>query len=144
MMNRKRLIRAAALMLAFAPTIAMTSDAPSLKEIMQGLRNDLVEISDGLLMGDFEQVARGAIAISEHPQIPEAQIQLVAEELGAEMAAFKQFDTRVHDLSLDIHAAAKAHDHRTAVSAFQRLTDGCFACHDTYKERVASVLKDTG
>ena len=69
-MNMTRLIAAANLIFIFAPTVSLTSEGSELKEIMQGLRNDLVDISDGLLMDDFEQIARGATAIAQHPQIP--------------------------------------------------------------------------
>jgi hypothetical protein len=128
-------------MLALAPMVAMTDDAPSLKEIMQGLRNSLVEISDGLLTDDFNLVAQGAASIAEHPKIPAAEIQLVAADLGPEMAAFKQLDTRVHDLSLEIAVAAKALDRDAAILSYQRMIEGCFNCHDTYKERVAAALR---
>ncbi|MDH3805312.1 MAG: hypothetical protein OEU90_07555, partial [Gammaproteobacteria bacterium] len=97
---------------------------------------------DGLLTDDFEQVARGAIAIAEHPRIPAAQVQIVAAELGPEMAAFKQLDMQVHDLSLEISVAAKAFDRGAAISGYQRMIEGCFACHHAYKERVAAVLTD--
>ena len=140
-MNRKRLVRAAGLMLALAPMVAMTDDAPSLKEIMQGLRDNLIEISDGLLTDDFELVAQGATSIAEHPKIPAAQVQLVAADLGPEMAAFKQLDNLVHDLSLEIGAAAKALDRDAAISSYQRMIEGCFDCHGTYKERVAAALR---
>ena len=131
----------ASLAFILLPTFALPGEITTLKEIMQGLRNNLVDISDGLLMDDFELVARGAIAIAEHPQIPADQVQLVAAELGPEMAAFKQIDTRVHDLSLEISAAARALDRDAAVSGYQQLVEGCFACHDAYKTRVAAVLK---
>lgn len=140
-MNRKRLIRAAALMLTLAPMVAMTDDASSLKDIMQGLRNNLIEISDGLLTDDFKLVAQGASSIAEHPKIPAAQVQLVAADLGPEMAAFKQLDNLVHDLSLEIVAAAKALDRDAAISNYQRMIEGCLDCHGTYKERVAAVLR---
>jgi len=141
-MLRKELVGLASLVFILVPAIALTGEATTLQGIMQGLRDNLVEITDGLLTDDFDKVAFGAIAIAEHPQIPAAQKQLVAQELGAEMATFKQIDTRVHDLSLDIHAAAKALDREAAVASYQQLVDGCFACHNTYKERVAAVLKD--
>ena len=140
MISRKRLVGVASLAFILAPTAAITGEATTLKEIMQGLRNNLVEISDGLLMDDFEQVARGATAIAEHPRIPAAQVQLVAVDLGPEMAAFKQFDNHVHDLSLEINAAAKAFDRDAAISGYQRMIEGCFACHHAYKERVAAIL----
>ena len=140
-MNRKRLIRAAGFMLALVPMVALTDGATSLKEIMQGLRDNLIEISDGLLTDDFELIAKGATSISEHPKIPAAQVQLVAAELGPEMAVFKQLDTIVHDLSLDIGIAAKALDRDAVNSSYQRMIDGCFNCHHKYEERLAAVLK---
>ena len=141
-MLKNKLVGLAGLMLVLVPTIALTSEPTTLQKIMQGLRENLIEISDGLLVDDFEKISRGAIGIAEHPQIPAAQKQLVAKELGAEMASFKQLDTRVHDLSLEIHAAAKALDREAATSGFQQLIEGCFACHDKYEERIAAILKD--
>ncbi|MDH3611994.1 MAG: hypothetical protein OES10_01850 [Gammaproteobacteria bacterium] len=142
MISKKRLIGLASLVFILVPAIALTGEATTLKEIMQGLRDNLVDISDGLLTDDFEQVARGAIAIAEHPRIPAAQVQIVAAELGPEMAAFKQLDMQVHDLSLEISVAAKAFDRGAAISGYQRMIEGCFACHHAYKERVAAVLTD--
>jgi hypothetical protein len=130
----------ASLIFILVPSIALTGEPTTLKEIMQGLRDNLVDISDGLLMDDFEQVARGATAIAKHPAIPAAQVKLVAETLGPEMAAFKQFDTLVHELSLEINAAAEALDREAAVTGFKQMIDGCFACHGAYKDRVATVL----
>ena len=134
------LIRFNCLLILLAPTAALTDEPITLQEIMQGLRDNLVTVTDGLLTDDFELVARGALEIATHPQIPAEQVQRVAQELGPEMPAFKQFDTRVHDLSLEVSAAAKAQDRNAAVSAYQQLIEGCFACHTTYKARVAAVL----
>ena len=139
-MHRKILIEAASLMLIFAPAVAMTGETNELKEIMQGLRNNLVDISDGLLTDDFEKVANGADAIAAHPQIPPWQVKLVAAELGSEMTTFKQLDTLVHDLSLKISTAATTHNRDNAMSGYQQLLEGCLACHSSYKERVAAVL----
>ncbi len=140
MIGRKRLLGFASLLFILMPATALTGEATTLKEIMQGLRDALVDVSDGLLMDDFEQVVRGATAIAEHPPIPAAQVKRVAEELGTEMAAFKQLDTLVHDLSLEIRAAAEALDRNAAITGYQRTIEGCFACHKAYKDRVAAVL----
>lgn len=139
MLKNKRLMLAS-IVLVLAPAIALASDAPTLQEIMQGLRDNLVDITDGLLADDFELVARGATAIADHPRIPPAEVQLVAEELGTEMAVFKQLDTLVHDLSLEIETAARSLDRDAALSNYQRMLDSCVACHVAYKERVAAVL----
>jgi len=140
-MGRRALGRAG-LVLLLVPAIALTDDATTLKEIMQELRDNLVEISDGLLVDDFEQISRGAIGIAEHPRIPPEQVQLVAEELGEEMPAFKRLDTLVHDLALEIDVAARARDRNAAISGFTQMLDGCFACHATYKDRVTAVLQE--
>jgi len=130
--------------LILAATFAMANDATTLKEIMQGLRNNLVEISDGLLTDNFEQVERGATGIAEHPQIPGAQIKLVAAALGSEMPAFKQLDTLVHDLAVEIAVAARARDPETALAAYQQMLEGCLACHSSYKKRITAVLASAG
>ena len=139
-MTRKKLVRAITFLTIFVPTIAMTGDSITLKAIMQGLRNDLVEISDGLLTDDFTKVENGARSIAEHPQIAPEQVKLVAAALGPEMAAFKQLDNVVHDLSLEIDAAAKNLDRDAVIVSYQRMIEGCLNCHHTYKERVAVVL----
>jgi len=121
-------------------TFAATAAQPNLKEIMQGLRDDAVEIADGLLIDDFDRVALAAAGIADHAQIPPDQVQLVAAELGAEMATFKQFDVSVHDLSLSITEAAENKDYDRAIAEYQRMLSGCFGCHAAYRERVGAVL----
>lgn len=116
---------------------------PTLKEIMQGLRDDVFIIADGMFIDDMDRVAKGAAGIAHHPSIPGNQVQRVAAELGPEMPAFKQLDIRVHDLSLSIISAAESQDRERISADFQQLINGCLACHTSYKERVANVLKDS-
>ena len=87
-MLRKVFYQALAVAVLFVPAVAMTDDDVTLKTIMQGLRDNLVEISDGLLTDDFALVSRGASAFAAHPLSPAAQVQVVAAELGQEMPAF--------------------------------------------------------
>jgi hypothetical protein len=117
-----------------------TAAEPNLKEIMQGLRDDVVEITDGLLTDDFTKVAHGAARIANHPRIPAEQVQLVAAELGTEMPTFKQFDNSVHELSLSLATAAEEKNRNKAAAIYQRMLSGCLACHAAYKDRVAAVL----
>lgn len=124
------------------PTAVLTDEPTTLQQIMRDLSDNLIEISDGLLNHDLELTAKGAMSIAEHPPIPPEQVQLVAKELGPEMPVFKQFDVHVHNLALEINAAATSGDREAAVSGFHRLVDGCLACHDAYKDRVTAVLKN--
>jgi hypothetical protein len=134
------------LIIILISTIALSATAADtdLKEIMQGLRDDVVEITDGLLTDDFTRVAHAALRIANHARIPPDQIQLVAAELGTEMAAFKQIDTSVHDLSLSIAAAAEEQNGDRAFADYQRMLTSCLACHATYKDRVGTVLATAG
>ena len=138
-MLKNRLILITALAVVALPGTAVTSDT-TLKTIMQEMRLNFLDISDGFLLDDFEQIADGALAIAEHPRIPPEQVQRVADELGAEMPVFKNFDVQVHELSLEIYKAAKDRDRAAAVTAYQGMVAACFACHAAYRERVAAVL----
>lgn len=140
-MLKKRLILITALAVVALPGTAVTSDT-TLKTIMQEMRLNFLDISDGFLLDDFEKIAEGALAIAEHPRIPPEQVQRVAGELGAEMPVFKNFDVQVHELSLEIYKAAKDRDRAAAVTAYQGMVAACFACHAAYRERVAAVLNE--
>lgn len=130
----------AMILLTAACAATTPGDTTTLKEIMQGLRNDLVMISDGLLVDDFTMIADGATGIAEHPRIPPSQAALMAAELGAEMAAFKQLDTQVHDLAIQTRSAADTSNRDAVFRRYQEITASCLACHAAYKERIARVL----
>lgn len=138
-----RILRQVTLVCLGVAVITATAAEPSLKEIMQELRDNLVQITDGLLTDDFDRVAQGAAGIAHHPPIPATQVQLIADELGPEMAAFKQFDETVHQLSLSITAAAEKRDRDRAIADYRRMLDGCLACHAAYKDRITIVLGGT-
>lgn len=128
------------LTLALSSDGAAPEDALTLKKIMQGLRNDLIKITDGLLVDDLALIAEGARGIAQHPSIPADQVKLVVAELGPEMPAFKQLDTQVHDFSVELEAAAARKDRDAAYRSYRALSEGCLACHTAYKARVSSVL----
>ncbi len=125
---------------AFAVPVTAVTGETTLKEIMQELRRNFLEVSDGFLLDDFDRVAEGALAIAEHPRIPPEQVELVANELGPEMPVFKNFDVQVHELSLEMYKAAMDGDRAAAVAAYQGMVAACFDCHAAYRERVAAAL----
>ena len=144
-MNTHILTKAIGAMLVPLTALAVAAEPtqePTLKEIMQGLRDDVFTIADGMFTDDMDRIAQGASGIAHHPSIPGKQVQRVAAELGPEMPAFKQLDIRVHDLSMSIISAAETQDRERISADFQQLINGCLACHTSYKERVANALKD--
>jgi len=139
MLEKRQIILVTAFLLSTI-TCADSGTDPVLKQIMQGLRNDTVLVLDSLLIDDFDAAAKAAALIADHPQIPAAQVALVAAELGPEMGAFKQFDTQVHDLALAIRLAALDNDRSRATANYQQMIGTCLACHASYRQRVAKVL----
>jgi len=117
-----------------------TATKTDLKQIMQDLQNDTALIVEGLLVDDFQTVASAAARVANHPRIPPSQVALVAAELGSEMPTFKQYDTLVHDLALSIGSAAEEGDSTSIADKYQKMLDGCLACHASYRERVTAVL----
>jgi cytochrome c556 len=140
-MLKKQAALIASLAILLLPVTAST-DETTLKAIMQELRQNFLDVSDGFLLDDFDKIAEGALAIAEHPRIPADQVQRVAEELGPEMAVFRNFDVQVHELSLELYNAAKEQDRDASVSAYQSMVAACFACHSAYRERVAAILAE--
>ncbi len=138
-MFRKKLLLLVGIAAVALPVTAVTGET-TLKAIMQELRRNFLEVSDGFLLDDFDRVAEGALAIAEHPRIPPAQIKLVANELGPEMPVFKNFDVAVHELSLEVYKAAKDGDRAAAIAAYQGMVAACFDCHAAYRQRVAAAL----
>ena len=138
-MLKKRVRLLASLVIILLPASAITGET-TLKLIMQELRQNFLDVSDGFLLDDFDKIAEGALAIAEHPRIPAEQVQLVADELGAEMPVFKNFDVQVHELSLEMYKAAKERDRDAAVAAYQGMVAACFNCHSAFRERVAAVF----
>ncbi|HNP62960.1 MAG TPA: hypothetical protein PKH39_03440 [Woeseiaceae bacterium] len=138
---RYPLISISLLLLAWFTALAAESEAePGLKEIMQDLRDSLVEITDGLMLDDFDRIALGATGIAQHAPIPAFQATRIAEALGPEMPAFKQFDELVHTASIRIASAAREEDRDSVIVDYRRMVDGCLACHTAFKSRVSEVL----
>lgn len=138
-MLRTGLVLVAGLAAAVLPTTAPSAEE-TLKTIMQELRSNFVEVSDGFLLGDFQKVADAALAIAEHPRIPPEQVDIVANELGADMAVFRNFDVQVHEWSLEMYKAANKPDRNAAVQAYHGMVAACFACHAAFRQRVADAL----
>jgi hypothetical protein len=138
-MSKRKIVCIACVLIPSITGIS-AAEGPPLKQIMQGLRDQVLEIADGLLLDDWDQVRLAAAKISDHPPIPEQQLALIVAELGPEMAGFEHFDDTVHELSLSLAVAARESNREQAINDYQRLLNGCFACHDAYKDRVAMAL----
>lgn len=113
----------------------------NLKNIMQGLGNNFVQIIESLLTGDRDQLIIAAEKIAQHPEIPEYQRILIAAELENEMPQFARFDQMVHSLSLELQKKGLTSTEQELRSNTQEMLSACLACHTAYKSRVSSVLE---
>lgn len=140
LMISQRLIPAVAIFAMALGGGAASAAEPSLKDIMQGLRDSLVAMTDGLLLGEVDSVAKAATEISEHAPISELERPIIKKTLGDEMPSFAQFDERVHALSISIGEAAERGELGRAEREYQQMIVACLACHTAYKARVSEAL----
>lgn len=124
-----------------SPGSATRVALPGLFTIMAGLEEDMVRVSRGLWTGQLDSVAVAARAIANHPTVPSPEAARIAEILGSDMADFKSFDTRVHDLSIELAEHARAGDLAAVLSTEARLREGCANCHDTFRERIRQGVR---
>ena len=113
----------------------------NLKNIMQGLGHSFVQIVEALLVGDREHLVQAAGKIAQHPEIPDYQRVLIAEELGEEIAQFAKFDQVVHSLSLGLQEKGLVTTELELLVDTQEMLTACFSCHAAYKDRISLILE---
>lgn len=139
MISRQRIASVSILVVALGGSTAVANE-PSLKDIMQGLRDSLVAMTDGLLLGEPDTVAQAASKISGHAPISDRERPIIIKTLGSEMPGFAQLDERVHALSISIGEAAARDELGRAEQEYQQMIAACLACHTAYKARVSEAL----
>jgi len=131
--------------LVFSSTISF-AEAPvpndmSLKEVMQGLLEDSIEINRGIFLEDYSLIEQAADRVANHPTPPMATKKKLMMGLGLDMRKFKSFDDVVHDLAVEIGQSAEKEDMKSVVKKYHDLMDGCLSCHDGFKVRVSRILE---
>ncbi len=124
------------------PAAATRAALPGLFNIMIGLQGDMARISRGLWLAQFDSIAAGAESIAAHPQVHADELKVVRTALGDEIIRFKELDTRVHDLSVQLKQDAEAEDMDAVLATHTELRNGCMACHETFRDRIRSGVRD--
>lgn len=114
---------------------------PGLFTIMAGLQEDMAGLERSLWREDFDSAAVRATAIADHPTVPAAEAQAIAGVLGPDMAAFKQKDTEVHDLAVEIRDFARSRQLEEILTAKADLVQGCVGCHTEFRERIRAGVR---
>ena len=114
---------------------------PGLFGIMGGLEADMVQISRGLWLEDFDTIAAGADAVANHPRVPPEEFQRISDVLAAEMASFGGMDLRVHDLATRLAQEARGGRLGEVLATEGELRQACVSCHSTFRERLREELR---
>jgi hypothetical protein len=110
----------------------------TLRAVMDGLRTDMIHLSEGLWTGSFDRVARSAEAVADHPPVSPAERQRVHAALGEDFPTFVAADRHVHDMALRLREAAEREDTVAVLNSLSDLQKGCIACHTSFRERLAA------
>ncbi|PCI60416.1 MAG: hypothetical protein COB35_09215 [Gammaproteobacteria bacterium] len=121
-----------------APT--NNEDQDTLKIIMQGLLKNTHKITQGIVLHDFALIEKAAKNIAEHPKPSMMTRMKLVKAMGADMGKFKTKDDVVHHSSVNLIKAAQQKDMPAIQQEYQIMINGCVACHNEFKERVAKIL----
>jgi hypothetical protein len=130
------------LLALFLPFAVMAEENLTLKDVMQGLNTDLREVTYGIVMEDYDLVAKSAQAIADHPTPDPALLKKIVAHLGAEMPQFKGFDQQVHDTALELKKAAMAQDKEALLEHYNEIIRGCVGCHQSYRKSISDLLNN--
>ncbi len=120
---------------------ASSGDGVPLLPIMRQLAVDMAAMQNALWLENFDEVEERAGAIAEHAHVSGEELARVANELGAEMAAFEAADEAVHQAAVQMHTAASARDTDAILQHLAEVQQGCVACHERFRERLRTVAQ---
>lgn len=132
----KMLGNASAVLAGCLLLVSAQAEEHSLKAVMKHLGMEMHHISDGLLVADYEQVARAASTISGHGHLSKEDEARIASHLGKEMVQFQNADELVHHRALELAQAAKSRSATLTAQRYGELISGCVACHAQFQERL--------
>jgi len=113
---------------------AQAGEPLALQQVMRDLGKNMQVITDGISRGDWEQVAKTAPLIADHPQPPFSEKLRIMSFMGTNMGKFKAHDGETHEQALAVGKAANAKDGQSVILAFQQLQTSCYSCHSEFRK----------
>jgi len=118
---------------------------PQLKEIMQGLEEDLAMAAHGIWVQDPQIVQGAAIRIADHPKVTQEQLAVIKLGLGDEIGDFVRLDQAVHSAAVELTESAGASGTMEELLViYHRIEVGCMTCHSAFQKRVSDALATSG
>lgn len=124
-----------------ATTEQVVEARPTLIGIMQALSVDMADIAQGIWTEDYAAIREAALRIANHPPVTEKQKTLIQGTLGSDFGAFVAGDQLVHRTALELADVAPG-SIETVLETYERLQQGCVACHSSFRLRVATATTD--
>ncbi|MBN4060786.1 cytochrome c [bacterium AH-315-I20] len=121
--------------------LEVTAKEGSLKAIMQQLGIDFSALESAILVEDFAAAEKAAHAMAFHDTPSFGTKMKLMASLRTDMPKFKEADDKVHNLALELEAAAKAKDVKTLIAKQSQMLSACMACHTSYRSRIIEILK---
>ncbi len=106
----------------------------SLRNIMQELSKNMQIVTDAISREDWEQVARIASQIANHPQPPIAEKMRILGFAGSNVSKFKSFDEQTHQAAKELEEIAIRKDGKAVIAQFATLQESCLACHQSFRK----------
>jgi len=116
-----------------------------LRDIMQGLEDDLATLAHGLWVEDQEIVRQAARRIADHPKVIPTQMVAIQTALGGDFPTFVAHDQNVHQAALALaEAAVSMMPVSDLFDGYLRIQRGCLSCHMAFRARVSGAVVDEG
>ena len=114
------------------------SGAMSLKQVMQGLGEDMNSLNTAIFNEDYPAMVKLAGRIADHPKPSAAERLQILSTLGADAGRFRGHDHQVHEDGAALVVAAQAEDMSGVLRYQGRIMQGCVACHAEFRSRLLS------
>jgi cytochrome c556 len=106
----------------------------ALRDIMQKLSKNMQIVTDAISREDWEQVAKTAPQIANHPQPPIAEKLRILGFAGSNASEFKSFDKQTHQAAKELEEIAIKKDGKGVIAQFATLQNSCLACHQSFRK----------
>jgi cytochrome c556 len=110
----------------------------ALRAIMDELNRNMQTLTDAISREDWEQVAKTAPRIADHPQPPMMEKLRILNFAGSDVHKFKNFNRQTHHAATHLEEVAGKQDGHAVIAAFAALQSSCLDCHQdlrkTFKE----------
>ena len=107
----------------------------ALRSIMQDMGKNMQVITDGISREDWALVAKVAPLIADHPQPPLLEKMRILSFIGSDVATFKGYDGKTHEVAQALQQAALDGDGQGVISSFAALQNSCLACHERFRKQ---------